>query len=247
MSLTNVVVIDCETQGLEPPAARVIEIGAVLWNVEHRAIVDCHTALIRADGTNAAEPFNGIKASLLLEAEDADATWMIVEQMASRADAVIAHSAAFDKKFVEYERQGEVEHLLRLPWICTLEDVDWPGVHRMELGRAGSGSLIRLALAHGAAVVSAHRSIHDCLLLARIMEAVPDIAERLEVALARSQRPKASFIATVPMERNNEVKLAGFHWDRDREVWHRYCAIEDAEQFAFDVVYEEEYLAGQHA
>lgn len=244
--IQNVLITDCETTGLEPPEARVIEIGAVLWNVELRAIVDCHTALI-FNQTNDAEPFNGISPKLLHGSGDEDITWAIVEDMAARADAVIAHSAAFDRKFVEAARLGEVEHLLRLPWICTLEDVDWPNVRRPELGRAGSGSLIRLALSHGVAVTSAHRSIHDCLLLARIFEAVPDVAERLEVGLERAMRPKANFIAMVPMENNSEVKLAGFHWDRDREVWHRYCAIEDAEQFGFDVVYEDQYWAQREA
>ena len=238
MRMGNVLVLDVETTGLEPPEAKVIEIGAVLWNIKHRAILECYSALIPYP-ENPAEPFNAISVALLSEQPDRP-EWVIahIEDMAERCDAVVAHSAQFDKKFCA---AMPIPKLDELPWICTLEDVEWPKAAKLTLGRAGSGSLVRLAINHGVAVTNAHRSIHDCLLLVRLFETVADIDERLEEGLKHAQLPKASFVATVPFEKNNEVKQAGFHWDREKEIWHRHMAIEDAEALSFTVVFEEDY------
>lgn len=240
--MKNVLILDCETTGLQPPEAVTIEIGCILWNIEHHSILECYSALI-PHHENPAEPYNGISVGLLGEVPNRPA-WNIahVNDMAERADAVIAHSATFDKKFCD---AIPIPKLTNMPWICTLEDVEWPKATKLSLGRAGSGSLVRLALMHGVAVTSAHRSIHDCLLLTRLFEAVPDIDERLEAGLIHAQLPKASFVATVPYERNAEVKLAGFHWDGDKQIWHRYMAVDDAEELAFPVVFEEDYWEQQ--
>lgn len=250
--MRNILVLDSETTGLEPPEDEVIEIGCVLWNIRTRSILESYSALVPRtppNRGNPAEPFNGISAAVLDEVVSTDRSlvWSIVEDMARRADAVVAHSAAFDRKFVEHARAGEVEHLLRLPWICTLEDVVWPMTPPSSLGQAGSGSLVKLALGHGVAVVSAHRAIHDCLLIVRVLEQVEDVDQRLEEALIRSQRPKDTFVAMVERERNNELKVLGFHWERDKGYWWRHCAVEDAEKFPFEVCFERDYLAQQES
>lgn len=239
--MRNVLIFDTETTGLEPPEAETIELGAVLWNLREYSIVECYTTVIARTPPNIgnpAEPFNGIKSGLLKEAvTPRDVAWSRFADVASNADAVVAHSASFDRKFCDAEAH-EGHPMRSMPWICTLEDVDWPCVTRLALGRAGSGSLVRLALAHGVAVVSAHRSIHDCLLLARLFESIENMSDRLEAALVRSQRPKDTFIAMVPREFNDELKVAGFHWDGARRVWWRYMAVEDADKLAFPVAFE---------
>jgi DNA polymerase III epsilon subunit-like protein len=47
----NALILDVETTGLDPAKDRLIEVGAVLWNVEHRAIVEVYSGLMRADGS----------------------------------------------------------------------------------------------------------------------------------------------------------------------------------------------------
>jgi DNA polymerase-3 subunit epsilon len=239
--LANVLIFDVETTGLEPPEAEVIEVGAILWNIKSRRHLECYSSLFPRTPPNVgnpAEPFNGISACALEAADiaqmDREIGWAMVNAMAEKAQAIVAHSAPFDRKFTEHALGGEVLPMLDRPWICTLEDVLWPMIDRDGLGKAGSGSLIRLALAHGVAVTSAHRSIHDCLLLVRLFEAVDDIDRRLEEALVRASRPKATFIAQTTFEERDVVKANGFHWSG--EYWHRYMAVEDAAKLPFTVV-----------
>jgi DNA polymerase-3 subunit epsilon len=224
-----VLVLDLETSGLDPATHQIIELGHVLWSVEHRTILECYSSLLAAE-SNGAERFNGIPEAVLSEADDPYIAWEITAQAAARADCVLAHSAQFDRGFAEAARMSyeAVERVLGLPWICTMEDALWPQT-------PASRSLVSIALAHGVAVTSAHRAINDCLLLARLLERMGDDVEPfLEIALGRSLRPKKEFIARTPYEQKDEVKAAGFHWNGT--VWSRYMAVEDADQLPFAVV-----------
>lgn len=236
--MNSVLVFDCETDGLDPVANCVIEVGCVLWSVEHRTIIECFSALIYNE-SNAAEPFNAIPPDALGRGSvSREIAWEITAQSAQQADAVLAHQADFDRAFVEQQGQWNdtreaAETLLSRPWICTIEDFVWPRDHL-----AGK-SLVSIALAHGVAVTSAHRAINDCLLLSRLLERLGgDVDLALEVALERALRPKARFIARTAYKDKDLVKLHGFHWNGT--VWHRRMAIEDAEALPFEVVSEQD-------
>lgn len=223
--MKNILVLDFETDGLEPDEHQIIEIGYVLWSVEHRTIVECYSSLLRAE-SNAAEPFNAIPAAVLQESEgDPDIVWTIVGDAARRADCVVAHSAPFDRGFAEVA--AAPEEVLNLPWLCTIEDLIWPVT-------PASRSLVNIALAHGVAVTCAHRAINDCLLLARLFERIDDIDDRLHLAMQRAARPKARFIARTSYDDKDKAKAAGFHWNG--RVWHRTMAVEDAAKLGFEVV-----------
>lgn len=226
--MRNVLIFDCETTGLDRQSGRIIEIGYCLWSVEYRGIVECYSSLLPCEG-NEAQAFNGISTELLLTAPIADAyplVMSLVLDAAQRADAVVAHQADFDREFAEHEGFAFAGR----PWICTREDLEWPG----ELT---TRHLVNIALAHGVAVTSAHRAIHDVLLLTRLFERVPDIDQRLEAALVLAQRPKAHFIAQIGFEQNDEVKKRGFRWNGN--CWSRYMAVEDAVTLPFTAVQEQ--------
>jgi len=214
----NVLILDTETTGLDPKTGHLLEVGAVLWSVKYRSIVRVFSTLYPANG-NPAESVNGIPASLLLEQKggpDALASFEVLQEMVVEADAVVAHNADFDRQW----------YPLSCPWICTIEDFVWPKP-------SPSKSLTALALAHGCAVVSAHRAIHDCLLLARCFEAIPDVDARLDAALRHALLPKVEVISLAPFEEKDVVKEHGFHWDPARKVWHRTMALADAEKLPF--------------
>lgn len=220
--MTNVLILDTETTDLEPSKGKLIEIGAVLWSVDYRSIVEVYSGVLSAD-ENPAESTNGIPADLLRGAGLPPAPMMLVDDIAARAAFVVAHNADFDRRWVQ---PLGFSRLNGLPWVCTIEDIEWP--------RPGPGkSLTAIALAHGVAVVSAHRAIHDCLLLTRLFEAVPDIDVRLGAALAHAALPKAEIHSLAPYEDREIVKAHGFHWDPARKVWHRRMAIADAEKLPF--------------
>lgn len=216
--LKTVLIADTETTGVDPKTDHVIEIGAVLWSIEHRTILECYSGLIRSE-SNAAEVANGIPSAVLVGAHDMGGPLGRLAELLDRADATVAHNAEFDRSFAPFSG----------PVICSLEDMVWPRP-------SSSRSLTAIALAHGVAVVSAHRAIHDCLLMARLFEAVPDIAQRLEAGLEHSLLPKAEMLSLAPFEMKDVVKEHGFHWDPSRRVWHRTMAIADAAKLPFQTM-----------
>jgi DNA polymerase III subunit epsilon len=213
--MKNILIFDTETTGIDPKKDKAIELGAVLWNIEHRSIVECYSCLANAD-ENAAEVANCIPVGMLRDAQNISVALEQLKRLAGMADAVVAHNCAFDRAFVAID----------LPWICTIEDIIWP---RPSVSK----SLTNLALAHGVAVVSAHRAIHDCLLLARCFESIPDIGDRLFMALDHSTLPKAEVHSLAPFEQKDLVKEHGFHWDPMRRIWHRTMAVADAKKLPF--------------
>lgn len=229
--IRTVAIVDLETTGVDRDKDHVLEVGFVLWSVEHRCILEAFSGLLAAEA-NPAEAVNGIPAAACKDVGTGvhDNAWAMLVGALQEADAAVAHQADFDRAFClrasgDYAEdvRGIVEGSV---WICTREDMTWP--------KAGTGeSLIATALAHGVAVTSAHRAIHDCLLLARLFEVVPDIGERLEAAYAHAKLPKARLVSLAPFEEKDVVKDAGFRWDAQRREWWRVMAIEDAKALPF--------------
>jgi DNA polymerase-3 subunit epsilon len=223
--MRNVLILDVETTGLDPEQHKVIELGYVLWSVEHRTILECYSCLFASE-SNEAQVFNSIPVDALRWGNNEEIAWTLALTAAENADCVVAHSAPFDYSFVS--RVGpDVTTLLKLPWVCTLEDMIWPVQSAYQ-------NLVSIALAHGVAVTSAHRAINDCLLLARLFERIDDINDRLHLAMQRAARPKAEFIARTSYQDKDKAKAAGFHWNG--MVWKRYMAVEDALQLPFEVI-----------
>lgn len=227
--MKRVLLVDCETTGLDREKDHVIELGYVLWSVEHRTMLEVYSGLLPC-AENSAEAVNGIPASVLGADLEAHKVWGQFIGALCRAEAVVAHQADFDR---EVCRRGGGEYQQSVQqacdanvWICTIEDMKWP--------RNGAGrSLVSIALAHGVAVVAAHRAVNDCLTLARLFEAIPDIAERLEVAYQHALLPKGEVVSLAPYEEKDIVKQNGFRWYPDRRVWARHMTLDDAKSLPF--------------
>jgi len=187
-------ILDGETTGLDVNKDELCEVGGVLWSVEHRCILECFSSLVYAT-SNAAAEVNGIPEAVVQSATTQFPLRMI--GMACGVDAIVAHNAEFDRPWFATEHSSFRD----VPWICTIEDMVWPKP-------SPSRSLTAIALAHGVAVVSAHRAIHDCLLLARMLEVVPDVDERLKAALAHALLPKAEIHSLASFDEKDIVKGA---------------------------------------
>lgn len=233
---TTLLVVDTETTGLTPvDGSRVVEYGAVLFSVPAVSVISCWSELVRlpGDDSNAAESTNRIPSAALSLSQtlEHDAVLARLGALASRADAVVAHNAVFDRTFVEDALggplRGETEE--PLPWICTLEDVDW-------LRPSSSMSLVAIALAHDVGVVQAHRALADCTLIARLLERVHELSPGcLPGMLAKALRPKALFQAVVRYDQRHLAKEARFRWEPDTKRWLRRMAVEDAALLPFVV------------
>lgn len=204
-------IVDVETTGLERPQAELCEIGAVLFSVPQRSVVQ-QLSLLLPVLANAAQQINGIDPQLTHQpAPRAEAT-ALLRAMVRHADALVAHNAAFDRPWLEAFLDLEANPDLRRPWICTCEGISWGGLRP-------NPSLLNLALAHGVPVWAAHRALTDCTYLAAVLERAPD----LEQKLAEGLLPRRLVVADVPISRKEEAKAAGFRWLPEARQWQRRC------------------------
>lgn len=218
--MQRIAIVDTETTGIDATKDRVIEVGCVLWNVQHRSIETCFSSLIHADA-NAAEAVNGIPVALLQgPAPAAREAWGRCERVIAGAEAFVAHNASFDRGFFPKQLAA------RLPWICTQNDLEWPRPSH-------SRSLVALALAHGVGVARAHRALDDCLTIASILERCAELGTDIDALLSRGLRPKVKVHSLAPFDQRDKVKASGFSWDPTAKVWWREMAEEDVAALPF--------------
>ncbi len=233
MEVKNICIVDTETNGLgpmgDPPneTDSIIEIGAVLWSVEHACVLGCFSELIYA-AKNDAVSANGIPAASLVTAIHATSVVHHLREMAKRADVAMAHNAKFDRAFLKLEF-GADEGAMGKPWICSMDDLEWP---RPSSSRA----LTSIAIAHGVGVVQAHRALTDCMLIARLLERCVELGTDVQAMLQRGMRPKKTYRAVVSYENRKLAKDARFSWDAEKKTWTRRMAEEDVSALPFKCV-----------
>lgn len=220
-----VTLIDVETTGLDPATDEMIEVAAVLYSVEHRAILQQVSTLLPVEA-NPAEAVNGISPYLsesLVLAWDARAfIAKAISEMMKASDYIVAFNADFDRAFVE---RASTLWTTATPW-SDAAAIRYPKPsHKRDL--------VNLCVAHGIPVVSAHRAFDDCRLLAELLGKVPD----LEAELARAARPKVLVKALVGYGDRQMAKDHGFHWNNPvPNAWTKRMPLEDAEELPFEVV-----------
>jgi len=144
-----------------------------------------------------------------------------VAAAAAPAALVIAHNAAFDRRFLE--RFSEV--FRTKPWACSMSQVDWAAE-----GHEG----VKLAwLAAGAGFFyNRHRAVNDCaaaieLLATDLPESgVPALASLLERARTPTWRIWAE---NSPFAMKDRLKARGYRWNGDDSVPSRCWSVDVAE------------------
>lgn len=212
--------IDTETSGLTPTTDSLCEIGAILFSVPHRAVIQQVSFLLPINA-NPAQHINGISPALS-SLVDHDHAWRLFLQMAFHADAFLAHNAEFDRQWIEPLLPPA---LRTLPWICTCEGIRWPGLRL-------NPSLLDLALHYQVPVWAAHRALTDCTYLAQVLARDPD----LEQHLAQGLEPRRLVIAQVSYDQREQAKAAGFRWDPAVKEWRRRCSQSEIDGLPFAVL-----------
>lgn len=223
MSLDKILILDTETSGLDPAKDKLLEVGLVLYSIEHRAII--HTASLLVDQPREeldpeSEKIHGIPLAMLHLGETESRVDRMIRWAAADADAFVAHNADFDSQWLAPEVASSN------PWICTCNDVVWPRA-------ADSRSLTNIALAHGVAVVDAHRALADCMTIARLLTRVAELGHDVRALLEPGLRPKTTVVSLAPFEEKDVVKHNGFRWAPEQRAWWRRLATEDVAKLPF--------------
>lgn len=224
----KVLIIDTETTGLDPADSDCIEVGAVLFDVNLRDSLGEVSVLVNRVIVNPAESINKIKPALTtaIARTTVDAGLDYLHQLVVEADAIVAHNVAFDRQWFKQEPLSTMQPFQELPWICSMDDIEWPGLKSRP-------SVQTLALAHGVPVWAAHRALTDCLYLAHVFRA----CENLKELLVAAQAPKFLYHAMVSYDDRELAKQAGFRWNEPHSprAWSRRMTEDQAGRLGFAV------------
>jgi DNA polymerase-3 subunit epsilon len=219
----TLLILDTETTALHPDDGQCIEVGAVLFQVPHRAVLTQVSFLLPCD-SNPAEAVNGIPAAVTRLRQPWQPALACFQAMVSQADALLAHNASFDRQWFG---RGVLPSIDK-PWICSMEDIRWP----VSLGLRSIPSVQSLALAYGVPVWAAHRALTDCTYLVQVFQRCVDLEQLLAAAL----EPRALMRAEVSYADRHLAREAGFRWDQPvARAWTRRLSRREARTLPFAV------------
>ena len=220
----RLLILDTETTGLDVQQHQCIEVGAVLFDVPHRAVLGQISFLLPC-AQNDARAVNGIDPAVTRLPQPWRQALQCFEAMLDAADVVLAHNAAFDRQWFG---QGLLPAIDK-PWLCSMEDLRWPPERQLR----ATPSVRDLALAYGVPVWAAHRALTDCIYLAQVFERCPE----LELLLQAGLEPRRLYRARLSYEERHKAREAGFRWNEPvGGAWSRRLSEREAARLSFPVV-----------
>lgn len=200
--------VDVETTGLDPSKDEIIELAMVPFRYSlDGTIVDVGEAFDRLREPSAPIPasitaLTGISDEMVAgQRIDPDE----VTQFALSAAVVIAHNAAFDRKFLE----RFCPSFSLKPWACSMSEIDWAAE-----GFEGT-KLAYLAVGCGF-FYDRHRAANDCLAAVEVLSrSLPKSGvNALGYLLARARVPTWRVWAEgSPFEFKDHLKSRGYRWN----------------------------------
>ncbi len=138
------------------------------------------------------------------------------------AHLVIAHNAAFDRKFVE----RRLPEAAGMPWACSMAEVDWgqAGFEGRSLGWLGA----QMGWFH-----AAHRASDDVdAVIGLLSHVLADGRTVLSKLIERSAQPSMRIEAAgADFSVKDKLRVRGYRWDPESKVWWReVCQSELADE-----------------
>jgi len=220
----RILILDTETTALSPQDGLCIEVGAVLFHVPSRSVLQQLSFLLPCP-SNPAEAINGLPAAVTRLQQPLEPAMDLFLAQVRAAEVVVAHNAAFDRQWFGHGCLPE----LPLPWICSMEDIRWPAERLLK----PNPSVRDLALAYGVPVWAAHRALTDCQYLVHVFERCAD----LEALLLAAQEPRQLYRARLSYAERHQAREAGFRWnDPVAGAWSRRLSERELESLPFAVI-----------
>lgn len=202
--------VDVETTGLDAETDEIIEIAMVPFSYAlDGRIIDIGSSFqaFRDPGRPipaAVTALTGI-TDAMVAGQSIDPA--VVEGLASPAALIVAHNAAFDRRFVERLYPAFVAK----PWACSMAEVDW-----VAEGYEGA-KLAYLAMGAGF-FYDRHRATNDCLAAIQLL-AMP-LPRSGELAMGRllTAARRSTFriwAEGAPFDRKDELRRRGYRWSGD--------------------------------
>ena len=224
-------ILDCETTGLDPERHKMIELAIGTLSIDLDggdvvAVTPPHSWLEdpAEDLSIEIERLTHITSDMLIGKWFPEAEIM---HALRGVDVVVAHNAKFDRGFVS----RRFPSFAKLPWACSMSDVDWP-----TLGWTGGRGIAALLTQAGFFLPDAHRAPADvwattCLLASAAGDGKSIAAHMIETAQRATHR---LYAARAPFEFKNMLKVAGYRWSPERRAW---WIEADPEQIANEAVW----------
>jgi DNA polymerase-3 subunit epsilon len=221
------VLFDVETTGLDTASDEVVELGMVKFSYHSdgtvAAVLDRFSSFNEPSRTIPEEAIklHGITNEMAAGHKiDGDA----ITAFAADAAIIIAHNAAFDRKFAE--RYWPV--FANKPWACSVNQIEWRA-HGFEGSRLGY-LLNGIGMFH-----RSHRAVDDCHALLEILAHTISSTDRtaLSLLLENARRKTIRIWAEqAPFDLKDELKKRGYRWSPGDEgrpkAW--YIDVDEAKR-----------------
>lgn len=247
-----ITIIDTETTGLSPTNSQIIEVAGALFDVKANSIIALFSTLLpglEKGVPNPTENLNHISSEMLDNAFVKEGDILPLLRMIMVSDYVVAHNAAFDKKFIEqavakYSVPGSV-NAADFKWICSMNDLDLTSAEdKKNNKKMSSKKLTHIAADHECSVKDAHRALPDVMMLCSIFKNIPDLYEQIK----SSSEPKHTYKALVDYNEKDKAKAQGFIWNAPRKEWVKVMKDSQTKSlpFAVELIGEAGFLSEQN-